>query len=62
MFGELSKKLAEVWKAMPEKDKLVSFFVIDIKKYVAMYPVKWNIIYFIYIIYIYVVLAVVVVQ
>uniref|UniRef100_A0A3B5MN63 HMG box domain-containing protein n=1 Tax=Xiphophorus couchianus TaxID=32473 RepID=A0A3B5MN63_9TELE len=22
-FGELSKKLAEVWKAMPEKDKLV---------------------------------------
>lgn len=25
MFGELSKKLAEVWKAMPEKDKLVMF-------------------------------------
>ncbi|MEQ2164352.1 hypothetical protein GOODEAATRI_005816, partial [Goodea atripinnis] len=24
-FGELSKKLAEVWKAMPEKDKLVGF-------------------------------------
>lgn len=24
VFGELSKKLAEVWKAMPEKDKLVS--------------------------------------
>lgn len=23
VFGELSKKLAEVWKAMPEKDKLV---------------------------------------
>uniref|UniRef100_A0A3B4B0Z6 HMG box domain-containing protein n=1 Tax=Periophthalmus magnuspinnatus TaxID=409849 RepID=A0A3B4B0Z6_9GOBI len=23
LFGELSKKLAEVWKAMPEKDKLV---------------------------------------
>lgn len=27
-FGELSKKLAEVWKAMPEKDKLVSLVVI----------------------------------
>ena len=23
-FGELSKKLAEVWKQLPEKDKLVS--------------------------------------
>jgi hypothetical protein len=25
-FGELSKKLAEVWKQLPEKDKLVSIF------------------------------------
>lgn len=24
VFGELSKKLAEVWKQLPEKDKLVS--------------------------------------
>lgn len=26
-FGELSKKLAEVWKQLPEKDKLVSVCV-----------------------------------
>ena len=25
VFGELSKRLAEVWKQLPEKDKLVSF-------------------------------------
>ncbi len=26
VFGELSKKLAEVWKQLPEKDKLVNTF------------------------------------
>ena len=28
-FGELSKKLAEVWKQLPEKDKLVSRLTTD---------------------------------
>lgn len=29
-FGELSKKLAEVWKQLPEKDKLVNFIKIAV--------------------------------
>lgn len=42
-FGELSKKLAEVWKQLPEKDKLVStlyyghvFIALCLSKYIIL--------------------------
>lgn len=41
VFGELSKKLAEVWKAMPEKDKLVSFLSFVSGNITVMIAVAW---------------------